>query len=301
MKPIKTRRKLRKQRKSRKIKGGTKINIEEFVAKLRAMVPFIEQRRADGMPDAVLVSEVQQTYGELLHAKCARADYPTVEEHLHNIKFLLSEFDKKYADATNLQRDSMEHQDSEMFPSSGSCLDAKLAWFTGFLVGQDIGITTHNKNAQISYIMSAAFKELSAFLNSKPSRYEYEDRCNKNRVLQDIIRNPDINKAIQKGIVHPDEVRDMFETIQLDYFENGFFADGPVPPIVAMAEPANVQVIGRQTLPFIAQGSQILDAQNNVIGRVVFNNYFKQWVSVIRPNGTNFMLQLVPGMKIGSP
>ena len=101
--------------------------------------------------------------------------------------------------------------------------------------------------------------------------------------------------------MHSDEVRDMFEMIQADYFDNGFFADGPVPPIVAMTSSANAQVVGRELVPFIAQGSQILDAQNNLIGRTQFPNSYKIWVNVNRPDGTNFMMQLIPGMKIVPP
>ena len=193
----KTRRKIRKQRKSRKIKGGTKINIQEFVDKLRAMIPFIEDLIARGAPDDAIVTEIYSRFGESLHAKCARVDYPTVQEHLHNMKTFLSLFDSKYEDSTHLQRDSMQHQDMEMFPAGG-CLDAKITWLSGFLIGPDKDITPHNKNAKISAVISTKFKELSAFLKSRPSRYEYEQPCNRQRVLETIIRHPSINTAIQK-------------------------------------------------------------------------------------------------------
>ena len=283
--------------------GGALRNIEAFIAKLREIVAFIEQHLGrDDITESMFVAEISRIFKELLHVKSARSDYPTLEEHLYNMKFLLSEFDRKYTDPSNLQRDSLSYKDDEDFNDS-ACLDAKLARLTGFLLGEDTGITVHNKNAQITKIIFKKFEELTKFLETKPSRHDYEMICNKRAIISSIMAHPLISLAYKKHILHYTEIEDMINSLEKDFFENGFFSYGPVPPAPAPAQaPATAGsgaiIITKIPVAFIKAGSQIFDKDNNLLGKSKFNHYHRQWIAIETLDGRDYMLELIPGMQI---
>ena len=286
----KTKRKINRT-KTKRMKGGS--NILEVIGKLRAIKDFMKSLPSD-MPELQVVDAIQKTFGELLHVKEAVSRYPTVVEHLSNLELLLQLFDDKYS-GKDAQEDSTTYQQKERYPSG--CLDAQLDWLTGFLIGPDLGITEHNKNSRISLVIQRKIDAVKEFLKTSPSRTEYEFKCNIEAVLSEITKDYDIMMAMKKGIIHSDEIRDLFLATARDYFEDGLFNDGetPIPPVLQSTEsPIEITTVPLTLLP---GGSQLFRSDNTLIGIVRFDHHYARWISVDLVNGTHEMVQLVPGMK----
>jgi hypothetical protein len=279
--------------KRKRMKGGEK-NINEVIGKLREIKKYMDSLSPD-MPEVQVVAAIEEIFSELLHVKSVLPRYPTVVEHLANLTLLLELFDEKYSGKDALQ-DSSTYQETEHYPSG--CLDAQLDWLTGFLIGPDQGITVHNKNARVSLVISRKMEHLKEYLKTSPSRTEYEYNCNIERALREITLDPDIMVAIKQGILHVNEIKDIFDAIAPDYFVDGLFNDGetPIPPIQATTEFTTFN----STPILLPGGSRLYGADDTFIGTVNFNNHFVsigKFINITSAQGTNRMVQIVTGMK----
>ena len=279
--------------KRKRMKGGEK-NINEVIGKLRAIKKYMDSLSPD-MPEVQVVAEIQEIFGELLHVKSVLPRYPTVVEHLANLTLLLELFDEKYSGKDALQ-DSSTYQEKEHYPSG--CLDAQLDWLTGFLIGPDQGITVHNKNARVSLVISRKMGQLKEYLKTSPSRTEYEYNCNIERVLKEITMEPDIMLAIKQGILHVNEIKDIFDAITPEYFVDGLFNDGetPIPSIQA----TELSTFNSTPIEMLPGGTKLYDADNTLIGTFTINKHFVRlgnYINITSADGNNRMVQIVSGMK----
>jgi hypothetical protein len=291
---MKTRQKRTKQIKRKRTKRMGGANIQAVIGKLHAIKDFMKPLPPD-MPELDVVHAIEEKFGELLHVKSAASRYPTVVEHLANLELLLDLFDKKYSGKdTEAHHDSSSYQQQELYPSG--CLDAQLDWLTGFLIGPDPGITVHNKNSRISLVIQRKLVELKVFLKTSPSRKEYEFKCNTGAVLSEITNNPDIMMAIKKGIIDIEEVKDIFDSTAIDYFENSLFNDGETSIPEATEELIEITKV---PLVILSEGSQLFTADNKLIGTVRYNHHYAYFINVVLPNGElpPYPIRLEVGMK----
>jgi hypothetical protein len=200
--------------------GGGPFDAKDFINNLSSMTKFIDDKLDEGImrPTEIETARYNEfaKYGAL-HIK-GNTDYdshnPSLIEHTNNIKLLLSIFYDKYISDIDIGYQEITNFEKKTnFPDG--CLDSKLTWFKDFLVGLDMNISSDNKELKIAEFIEKTMRSMCD--RNIQSKSVYFMLMNKERFLQQILNNEEIQRAIKLNIITKKDIEDILDIIWEDF------------------------------------------------------------------------------------